>query len=336
MMSASAALNWGRSSVRISTETRERVLAAAERLRYRPNATARALAHQRTNAIGFVTPFLGEEPNLYFLEIFSGLVHAAAAAGQTIVVFTLADWTEGPQRIPSFCDGRVDGLILLAPLLPAAEAPWLPEHTPLVSLHAQHPLAGVVNLQSDDESGAFEMVSHLLALGHRRILHLAGVPGVAGVEARVRGYLRAHAAAGVRPAAAHLVRTRLTVDGGREAMQDWLRRHRGKPLPDAVFAGNDAIAHGCMDVLRTRGLRIPADISVVGFDDILLARASRMATVRQPLHELGRRAVDVLMQCIEARRSGQAYRGAMEIILPTEMVLGVTLGRLRETPLLVA
>jgi len=336
MMAASAALNWGRSSVHISAETRERVLAAAERLRYRPNATARALTHRRANAIGFVTPFLGEEPNLYFLEIFSGFVHAAAAAGQTIVVFTLADWAEGPQRIPAFCDGRVDGLILLAPRLPASDAPWLPEHTPLVSLHAQRPLADVVNLESDDEGGAFEMVSHLLALGHRRILHIAGTADIAGAVARVRGYQRAHAVARVKPAPAHLVHAPLTVDGGREAMQDWLRRHRGKRLPDAVFAGNDGIAHGCMDALRMHGLRVPADISVVGFDDILLARASRMATVHQPLHELGRRAVNVLMQCIEARRSGQAYRGPMEIVLPTELVLGTTLARPRATRLLVA
>jgi LacI family transcriptional regulator len=336
MMAASAALNWGRSSVHVSAETRERVLAAAERLRYRPNATARALAHRRTNAIGFVTHFLGEEPNLYFLEIFSGFVRAAAAAGQTIVVFTLSDWTEAPQRIPSFCDGRVDGLILLAPRLPQTPAPWLPEHTPLVSVHSIRPLAGVVNLGSDDEGGAFEMVSHLLALGHRRILHIAGPADLAGAEARVQGYGRAHAAAGVKPAPGHLMRAPFSVEGGRDAMQDWLRRHRGKPLPDAVFAGNDAIAHGCIDALLTHGLRVPADISVVGFDDIVLARASRMATVHQPLHELGRRAVDVLMQHIEARRSGQAYEGPLEIVLPTRLVLGATLGPPRGTRLLVA
>jgi DNA-binding LacI/PurR family transcriptional regulator len=336
MMAASAALNWGRSSVHISAETRERVLAAAERLRYRPNATARALAHQRTNAIGFVTPFLGQEPNLYFLEIFSGFVRAAAAARQTIVVFTLADWAEGPQRIPTFCDGRVDGLILLAPRLPNAPTPWLPEHTPLVSVHAQRPLAGVVNLQCDDEAGAFEMVSHLLALGHRRILHIAGRADLAGAESRVQGYRRAHAAAGVKPAPGHLVRAPFTVEGGREAMQRWLDGHQGKPLPDVVFAGNDGIAHGCMDVLQTHGLRVPADISVVGFDDILLARASRMATVHQPLDELGVRAVDVLMQHIEARRGGQAYQGPMEIVLPTGMVFGATLGPPRGGRLLVA
>jgi LacI family transcriptional regulator len=336
MMAASAALSGGRSSVRISAETRERVLAAAERLRYRPNATARALAHRRTNAIGFVTHFLGEEPNLYFLEIFSGFVRAAAAVGQTIVVFTLADWDEGPQRIPSFCDGRVDGLILLAPRLQRATAPWLPDHTPLVSIHAKPALASVANLASDDEGGAFEMVSRLLALGHRRILHIAGPADLAGAEPRVRGYRRAHAVAGVKPAPGHLVRAPFSVEGGREAMQDWLRRHQGKPLPDAVFGGNDAIASGCMDVLLTQGLRVPADISVVGFDDIVVARASRMATVHQPLHELGGRAVDVLMQRIEARHSGRAYRGTMSIVLPTRVVAGTTLGPLRPTPLLVA
>ncbi|HEX6705546.1 MAG TPA: substrate-binding domain-containing protein [Albitalea sp.] len=116
-------------------------------------------------------------------------------------------------------------------------------------------------MESDDEDGAFEMVSHLLALGHRRILNIAGMADLAGAEARVRGYQRAHAAAGVKPPPAHLVRAPFTVEGGRDAMEVWLRRHRGKPLPDAVFAGNDGIAHGCMDALRIRGLRVPADIS---------------------------------------------------------------------------
>ena len=132
------------------------------------------------------------------------------------------------------------------------------------------------------------------------------------------------------------MRAPFTVEGGREAMEDWLRRHRGKPLPDAVFAGNDGVAYGCMDALQTHGLRVPADISVVGFDDVLLARASRMATVHQPLHELGRQVVDVLMQRIEERRGGLPYAGPMKIVLPTKIVPGMTLGQPRATPLLVA
>lgn len=320
----------------MSAETCERVLAAAQRLRYRPNATARALANQRTNAVGFVANFLGEEPNLYFLEVFSGVIQGATAAGQTTAVFTLSDWSEAPARIPALCDGRVDGLIVLAPRLQDDGSAWLPQHTPLVSVHADRAASGVVNIESDDEAGAYEMVRHMLAIGHRRILHVGGPPGLAGANQRVEGYLRAHAEAGVKPAPGHVVRAPFSIEGGREAMQDWLRRHRGRPPPEAVFGGNDAIAYGCIETLRAHGLRVPDDVSVTGYDHTLMARSVHMATVRQPLHEMGRRGVEVLMQRIEALRRGEPYAGPFNIVLPTEIIPGATLTAPRRTRLAIA
>jgi len=335
-MAASSALNGGRrSSARVSAETRERVLAAALRLRYRPNATARALASQRTNAVGFVANFTGEEPNLYFLEVFSGVIQGANAAGQTTAVFTLGDWDEAADRIPALCDGRVDGLILLGPRLPQDASAWLPQHTPMVSVHADRSVSGVVNIESDDEGGSYEMVRQLLAIGHRRILHIGGPPELTGANRRVEGYLRAHAEAGLKPKAGDVVRAPFTTDGGREAMERWLQRHRGRPLPDAVFGGNDAIALGCIDVLRARGLSVPEDVSVIGYDHTLMARSAHVATVRQPLHELGRRAVEVLIQLIEARRRDEPYPGPFNIVLPAQIVPGATLAEPRKTKLLI-
>lgn len=336
-MAASSALNGGRrGSARVSAETRERVLAAAERLQYRPNATARALASQRTNAIGFVANFQSEEPNLYVLEVFSGIIHGATAAGQTTVVFTLGDWAEIRARLPALCDGRVDGLVLLGPRLPDDSASWLPQHTPMVSVHADRPLAGVANLETDDEAGAHDMVRELLARGHRRILHVGGPEAFAGANRRVDGYLRAHAEAGVKPAAGHVIRAPLTIDGGRDAIEAWLRRHRGRPLPDVVFGCNDAIAFGCIEALRARGLRIPEDISVVGYDHTLMARSVQMATMRQPLHEMGRRAVELLVERIDAMRRNKPLPAPGHLVLPTELVAGVTLGAPRRTRLAIS
>ncbi len=336
-MAASSALNGGRrGSSRVSAETRERVLAAAERLQYRPNATARALASQRTNAIGFVANFESDEPNLYVLEVFSGVIHGATAAGQTTVVFTLGDWAEARARIPALCDGRVDGLVLLGPRLADDSATWLPQHTPMVSVHADRPLAGVANLETDDEAGAHDVVRELLARGHRRILHVGGPEAFAGANRRVDGYLRAHAEAGVKPAAGHVVRAPLTIQGGRDAIEDWLRRHRGRQLPDAVFGCNDAIAFGCIEALRARGLRIPEDISVVGYDHTLMARSVQMATLRQPLHEMGRRAVELLVERIETSRRNKPLPFAGNLVLPTEIVPGVTLGHPRHARLTIA
>jgi LacI family transcriptional regulator len=336
-MTASSALNGGGgSSTRVSAETCERVLAEAQRLGYRANATARALANRRTNAVGFVTNMIGEEPNLYFLEVFSGVMQGATAAGQTTSVFTLGSWHEAPVRIPAMCDGRVDGLILLAPLLQDDRSAWLPPHTPLVSVQADSPLAGVVNIESDNAAGACAVVRHLLAIGHRRILHVGGPPGISLAEQRVEGYLRAYAEAGVKPARDYVVRAPLSVEGGREAMQEWLRQHRGGPLPEAVFGCNDAIAFGCIETLRSLGVRVPDDVSVVGYDHTFMWRSVRMATVRQPLHEMGRRAVEVLLQRIEALRRGAPYSGRFNIVLPTEVVLGETLSGPRRTRLAIA
>lgn len=325
-MAASAVLNDAKTSTRISEETRARVLLAAQKLRYRANATARGLADRRMNTIGVVATLTGDEPNQYFLEVFNGVIQGAAAAGQTTTVFTLGDWDEAARRVPGFCDGRIDGLILLAPLLDADAAEWLPEHTPVVSVHANHEISGVVNLESDEEAGAFQMVSHMLALGHKRILHVGGPEGTIGADRRVQGYLRAHAAAGVAPPADHVLRDAFTVEGGRRALETWLERHHGEALPEAVFAASDAIALGCLDRLLARGLRVPADVSVVGFDGTVLARSARMATVCQPLRELGLQSVQLLISRIDARHRDGAYQGPRRIVLPTEILPGSTLG----------
>ena len=335
-MAASAVLNHAKTSTRISDETRARVLVAAQKLRYRANATARGLADRRMNTVGVVAMLTGDEPNQYFLEVFSGIIQGAAAAGQTTTVFTLGAWDEAARRIPGFCDGRIDGLILLAPLLDADAADWLPEHTPVVSVHANHEIGGVVNLESDEEAGAFQMVSHMLALGHRRILHVGGPVGSIGADRRVQGYLRAHAAAGVAPPADHVLRDAYSVEGGRHALEAWLERHRGETLPEAVFAASDAIALGCLDRLLARGLRVPADVSVVGFDGTVLARSARMATVRQPLRELGLQAVQILTARIEARHRDGQYQGPRRIVLATDILPGGTLGPPRREALSMA
>lgn len=333
---AAAVLNGARTTSRTSDETRDRVLAAAERLRYRPDEKARALALRRMNTIGIVAALPGSEPDLYFLEVLNGVLQGAAAGGQNTTVFKLNTWADAPARMRSICDGRIDGLILMAPILNEDPSAWLPVDTPMVSIHANHPIEGVVNLGSDEEAGAFEMVSRLLALGHRRILHVGGEVGLTGAERRLEAYLRAHTAAGLQPPRDHVVRDDFTVEAGRRAMNAWLDRHRGEALPDAVFAASDAIALGCIEALADRGLRVPEDISVAGFDHTLLARVSRLATVRQPLQQLGQRSAQTLIAQIESRRGGAALRSPSNIVLPTEVVPGVTVAGPRRRRLSIA
>ena len=336
IMAASAVLNGAKTSSRISDETRARILAAAEKLSYRANATARALVDRRMNAIGVATTLSRNELNQYFLEVFNGVIEAADEYDQNTTVFAIPDWNDGASRIPAICDSRIDGLILLAPLLDIEAARFLPDHTPIVSVHANHELPNVVNLESDEEVGAYEMVRHMLELGHRRILHVGGPSDNIGATRRISGYLAAHAEAGVTPPDDYIIPGFFTTVSGRQELEAWLQRHRGEQLPQAIFAASDAIAIGCLDTLSARGLRTPMDVSVVGFDGTMLARSAHLATVRQPLREMGHRAVRLLLDRIEAKHQGTVHRGPSNIVLPTEVVLNHSLAAPRTRAIAIA
>jgi LacI family transcriptional regulator len=322
-MAASVVLNGARSSSRIAPGTRARILAAAARLRYRPNAAARALAERRMHTIGVATVVdVGGALNYYFLEVFNGILEAATRHRQNTSVFTLADWERDSARLPGLCDGRIDGLILIAPVLSPEAIRALPDHTPFVALHANVPIPGSVNLESDETTGAFEMVRHLIARGHRRILHLTGKRGLLGAERRILGYKRALTAARIPFEASLLVDAGFSTDEGRRALHSWLERSAGQPLPQAIFCANDASAIGCLEALAEFGLRVPEDVSLAGFDDTLAARTTvpQLTTVRQPLRAMGGRAVEALLARLH-HRHGQSTPVSQEtIVFPTELV----------------
>jgi len=321
-MAASAVLNGARTSSRISDETRARILKAAGELEYRPNAAARALANRRMDTLGVAAVIDGAEVNHYFLDVFNGVLAAAAAHEQNTTVFSLHNWGDDARRLRTFCDGRIDGLILVAPTLPAEEA-VLPSHTPFISIHANARLPGVINIETDEERGAFEMVKLLIAHGHRRVMHIAGPTGQLGPERRVRGYRRALAAAKLpTPPELVLVSKSFATEDGFAAMREWLRAHAGDRLPTAIFCANDGIAIGAMQALAEAGLRVPDDVSVAGFDDSLAARicVPQLTSVRQPLRAMGSRAVELLL----ARIDHKLPASTPSVVFPVEVVSRVS------------
>ncbi|HTX65118.1 MAG TPA: LacI family DNA-binding transcriptional regulator [Opitutaceae bacterium] len=337
-MAASVVLNGARSSSRIAAGTRARILAAAARLRYRPNAAARALAERRMHTIGVATVVdIGGALNHYFLEVFNGILEAATRHRQNTSVFTLSDWERDSARLPGLCDGRIDGLILIAPVLSPDAVRALPDHTPFVALHANVPIPGAVNLESDETNGAFEMVRHLISRGHHRILHLSGKRGLLGAERRIQGYKRALAAARIPFEPSLLVDAGYTVDEGRRAMHGWLDRSAGQTLPQAIFCSNDACGIGCLEALAEVGLRVPEDVSLAGFDDTLAARTTvpQLTTVRQPLHAMGSRAVEALLARVHHRHGQGAPTAQETIVFPTELVWRASVSTPAATPRLV-
>ncbi len=322
-MAASAVLNGARTSSRIGPETRTRIMAAAVKLQYRPNAAARALVNRRMNTIGVAAVMDNGELNSYALEVFTGIVAAAAHAEQNTTMFTLHDWARDPARLHGWCDGRIDGMILLAPILTREAAKVLPAHTPFVSLHSNCPLPNIVNIESDEERGAYEMVRHLIGLGHRRIMHVSGPRGMLGAERRIVGYKRALAAARIPFSDSLLLDAGFTIEAGRDAIRTWLARHAGERLPDAVFGANDSIAFGCLEAFAEVGVRVPGDVSIGGFDDTLAARTAvpQLTTIRQPLREMGSRAVEVLLQVIDRPDHHPAPNLPNPIVFPVELVV---------------
>lgn len=315
-MAASTVLNGARSSSRISAKTRERILEAAATLNYRPNAAARALLRQKMNTIGVAAVVDAGALNYYFLEVLGGVLEAASRFAQNVTVFTLHDWNRESERIGDFCDGRIDGLILVAPTIIRPGKKVFPPYIPFVSLHSNSLLPGVNDIESDEKSGSAAIVKALIENGHRRILHMAGPQVFKGARLRLEGYHEAIDEAGIARDASLIVDSGYTQKDGYEAILRWMESRHGEELPTAIFCCNDGCAVGCLEGLASSGIRVPADVSVAGFDDTLASRTSlpQIATVKQPLVEMAGLAVELLLHP-EMRKDPE-----VPLVLPTKVI----------------
>jgi LacI family transcriptional regulator len=304
-MTVSVVLNGARSATRVSSDTRARIVDAATRLHYRPNAAARGLQRRRMNTIGIISRVDSGEVNFYFVEVLHGILEIATAYNQNVTVFAVRDWETNTERIRQFCDGRVDGFILLDPILPKLFVDDLSHITPFVALHSDEHLENIWNIAVDNFSGAYQAVQHLIGKGHRRILHLTGPLSLSEPKERLAGYQRALEEAGIPFDPSLVVTCNFSRNSGLREMRQLLQERRLQPFPTACFCASDAIAIGCIEALQEAHLRVPEDVSIVGFDDSFDARMSipRLTTVRQPFRQLGERTVARLLEEIEAENS---------------------------------
>ena len=296
-MTVSVVLNGSRSATRVSDATRARIQEVAARMRYRPNAVARGLSRRRMDTLGVVATIDVGDVNLYFLELLNGILEECAIREQNTTVFAVKDWSD-ENRILQFCDGRVDGVIFISPALSPSFGGTLQERTPFVTIHSSTPIPSTTNLDIDNEAAAYHMVRYLIGLGHLRIMHVSGGTAASGSRERIAGYKRALLEAGIVFDPSLLVHSHYTSFAARVSFGTALKHHAFDVFPTAIFCANDAIAIGCMEVLTEYGLKVPDDISIAGFDDTLIARMTvpKLTTVRQPFRELGRRAVDILLE----------------------------------------
>jgi LacI family transcriptional regulator, galactose operon repressor len=289
----------GRSDV--SEETRELVSSVIREHGYATNRSARSLSAGRTGLVGVLVPLVYP---VYFSAILAG---AAEALYEQDLRLLLSPTGHEHDREVSLLDrlvhGATDGALLFLPEESSDELERLVEQgyrfvivDPRLRLDARIP-----SVSAAHASGADQAMRHLLGLGHRRIAAITGPRGWVATEDRRRGYNAALADAGILPDPSLEAEADWEITGGVEAAGSLL------DLPDpptAIFAFNDNLAIGAIQAARARGLRVPEDLSVVGFDDVEHATiiTPTLTTVRQPLAEMGRTAVSLLVRLLERQR----------------------------------
>lgn len=279
----------------VSPATRTRVRAIAAELGYVPNALARSLITRRSDLVAvIVTEFtLRSNP-----AIVSGIGRALAARGKQLLLMSIEDEADAGRAARGALGYPLDGLVAAAALEGGDVQPLLCRGVPVVFFNRPAPLPRADRVATDHAGAARDVAALLHAAGHRRFLCLGGAPGWPVNQERARGF--AERLAGLGAGAVPVVAAEQSYAGGRRAFLDHVRA-RGRP--DAVFCVNDQLAFGVLDACRFElGLTPPADISVVGCDDVAEAahQSYDLTTVRQSIERLAASAVELLLRRLEA------------------------------------
>ncbi len=278
----------------VSSQLSERVHEATRELGYQPNALARSLRRKETHTIGLIVP---DNSNPFFAEMAHSVEYTAYGSGHAVVLCNSDDDVEREALyLDLLLKRQVDGIVLVAAATSGDSLRALNQRgLPLVVVDRDLPYPAHDCVLTDHEAGGYAATEHLAQLGHKRIACIAGPSDLGSSTGRVAGHRAALRAAGLRVDQSMVVRGDFRDHSGYVATQKLLKR--AKP-PTAIFACNDLMAIGAMAAARDAGLNVPEDISVVGFDDIHLAGYLNppLTTIAQPMAELGRGAVELLLE----------------------------------------
>ncbi len=287
----------------VSKETEKRIWEAVRQLGYRPHLMARGLRSQRSQLIGYSwPPSPPSQPNPILDQFLQSMFQAAEREGYHLLTFP---HHEGEAQVEAYRElidtARVDGFIISAVEWDDPRIAFLLERGfPFVAFGRANPEWDFPYVEVDGTAGMREATRYLLSLGHRRIFALAWPEPSRVGQDRLRGYLEAMQAAGIQPAPDWIARGEGAFEFGYAATSRWLQRPP-EERPTAIVALNDVMAIGAMQAVQEHGLRVGQDVSIVGFDDYPLVEylSPALTTVRQPIEEVGRRIVDMLVRILK-------------------------------------
>ena len=297
-----------------SEETRARVEAAITSLGYIPNTLARGLRSKRTHTLALV---MTDITNPFFTMIARGVEDRASQSGYT-VIYCNTDESEAKEEkyINILMQKQVDGILLVPACSNSASVKFLQSnHIPVVLIDRKIPDIQIDLVRADSEGGAYNLIKHLIELGHKKIATITGPREVSTSSDRVAGYQRAMLEANLEDHQSVYYGSYTQASGydlTRQALSLTTR-------PTAIFGTNNFISIGVLKALRDAGLGVPEDVTVVGFDDLpdSMVVEPILTVASQPAYEMGSQATELLLK----RISGELPEGSHEVILPTEMIL---------------
>lgn len=308
-MTASRVMN---DNPRVGSDMRQRVLAAAKELNYRPNLAGRSLRASSATRIGV----LYSNPSAAYLnQLILGVLEETSLTGVQVLVEKCAGLRSQRAAMQRLLDAGVDGVILPPPL---CDSRITVKHlddadVAVVAVASGEPLEGVASVRIDDYQGACAMTRHLIRLGHRRIGFIQGDPRHSPARLRLQGFLDTMAKAGLEVPDGMVAHGLFTYRSGLSAARALLE---GDPRPTAIFSSNDDMAAAVVAVAHGMGLHVPQDLSIAGFDDTPVATTvwPSLTTIHQPVTAMGRAAVRLMLQTIQRHRAGDHRAPAQQIM----------------------
>jgi LacI family transcriptional regulator len=344
----------------VDPATRERILRIMDEQGFVPSITASGLAGGRPRIIGVLVPSLIWP---FIPEIVQGVAEFVERSSYELILYSLsyASHQYSGEASGKLLGGRsaaIDrilnarltaGLVAITPGPSAKHLTELHEQGfPVVLIDDQGLPTSAPWVGADNRAGAYQAMRHLIGLGHRRIAHIRGPASYQCSQERYQGYCQALIEAGVTPDSSLVVQGDFEIASGRAAARTLFAREE---RPTAIFAANDHMAWGVMEVADEMGLRIPEDVALVGFDDMATSAHKRppLTTVSQPFHQMGLRAGELLLGLLESRRHiphyagpasylkssllSSAYAEPIRILLETRLVVRESCGAHQLTPL---